>query len=120
MDTIFLTIAPKDILLKTQEKVKDNNEIMIIHSKEADYSYLTLNAPNPNELLPLWEMITNFSTIGGAVAFIILIRDALTKEQSSVSVTTNKGLSIEINTETSDIQIQEFAEKTVINISKNV
>ncbi|MGM0609260.1 MAG: hypothetical protein ACQESP_12700 [Candidatus Muiribacteriota bacterium] len=119
MNSTFLTTVTNNILDKVNAKAIQDTNITIINFEEADKSHLILEAPNPNELISLWEMITTFATIGSAIAFLQLIRNSLIeeKQQSTVRVTTNTGMSIEISNKTSDIQIEEFANKTVITIS---
>lgn len=121
LNTTFLTTGTKKILLKINERSIEKNDIIIINSEEVSKSHLTLESPNPNDFIDMWEIITAFATIGGAIGFLQLIKSTLIEEKykQSISITTNAGASININSETSDIEIQEFANKTIITISKN-
>lgn len=119
MKTTFLTITSKDIIDKLKVEALENETITVLNMEESNNSHLTLDAPNPNDYISLWEMVTAFSTLGGAIGFLQLIKNSLqeVKQTSSVTVTTSTGISIEITDSTADIKIKEFAKKTVITIS---
>jgi len=120
MINTYLITGTEELIKKIENISKDNN-IKVIDCDISDSSYLSLNALTPSELKDIWEIITYFSTVGSAYAFLKEIKSNIsvsTSNNESITIQTNKGTNITISSSTTEVEIKEFAEKTIIKINK--
>lgn len=114
-------ITGNEHLIKEIETISNTNNIKVVDCNISDPSYLSLNALTPAELKDIWEIITYFATVGSAYAFLKEIKSHVsssTSSNESVTIQTTKGTNITISSSTTEVEIQEFAEKTIIKLNK--
>ncbi|MCR8709972.1 hypothetical protein [Aliarcobacter butzleri] len=120
MENSYLIKGSEKLLNEVQKYVKDNDLISIIDYSKA-HKDLSLNAPTPQDAIVLWELITVCANLGGAISFLDFIKQSLTNEnkkdnRTSITVTSRCGTYIQISSSTKDVEIHEFAKKTIIKV----
>lgn len=117
MENTFLLLGSKKLVENINSiAIKKSDDIEVLNYDIADPSYLSLYALNPTDLKDLWEIITVLGTISGAVGFFKDIKSLLSTSNNEVTIRTVKGTTITLSKNTSDIEIEEYAKKTIIRI----
>lgn len=118
MENTYLIVGSKELIKKINE-LSINKNIKVLNYDVSDPSYLSLNAPSPSEVVDIWEIITYFATIGGAIGFLKEIKSIVAKgtvDNNSTVIRTNNGTTINISSNTTEVEIEEYAEKTIVKI----
>lgn len=120
MENSYLIRGSEKLLDEVRKYINDNDVTSIIDYSKIERD-LSLNAPSPQDAIVLWELITVCANLGGAISFLDFIKQSLTNEnkkdnRASITVTSRCGTYIQISSSTKDIEIHEFAKKTIIKV----